>query len=260
MADFIFIRKTRNLASSAVHILLNIVFALGSILLTVFTNSPLFGLLLVLISKWRVFAVRPRYLWLNIKASLVDFIICSSIVLLTFYYGTNSIMIDILLSLFFCVWLIIIKPKTSEKACQAQSLIAVFLGSTAAATLTAGLDSIVLVLLEFVIGYSACRHVLMQSDTKDYAIATLTGGLVFAEIAWLCNSWMIFCVYNLSGIKIPEMAIILTIFAYVFNKARLAAAENEGELNIKDILAPTIFGIIVVSVILIWFSDPMFNI
>ena len=261
MADFIFIRKTRNAASSAVHILLNIVFAISAVMLTVFTGSPILGLILVAISKWRVFAVRPHYIWPNFKANLLDFIVGVSMVLIAYYSGSNYLALDILLTAIYCVWLIFIKPRTSETANFVQALIAVFFGMTAASIMTSNLDPIIISVLAFVVGYSAGRHIISQtSDDKDFALSTLTCGLIFAEIAWLCNSWMIIYTFGASGIRIPQLAIVLTIFTYVFASARSAAAKNDGDFKFRDILAPIIFGIVVVSVMLIWFSNPIFNI
>ena len=39
MADYILVRKTRNAASSAVHILLNVLFGIGSVMITALTGS-----------------------------------------------------------------------------------------------------------------------------------------------------------------------------------------------------------------------------
>ena len=72
MADFVLARKSRNIASNFVHIFLNILLGVGTVLITVLSDSPLLGILLVLLSKWRIFAVRARYLWINIKSNLVN--------------------------------------------------------------------------------------------------------------------------------------------------------------------------------------------
>ena len=260
MADFIFARKTRNAASSAVHVLLNLVFAIFSVMITVLTNSPILGLILVVMSKWRVFAVRPRYLWTNIKANLLDFIVGASIILLTYFSGTTILPVDFILAAFYCAWLIFIKPLTSETANLIQSLVAVFLGTSTAVIMSSSLDPIVMVVLAFIIGYSASRHVLAQSNDEDYALTTLVCGLVFAEVAWLCYSWMIIYTFGNSGIRIPQLSIILTIFAFIFNRARQSMLRRDGELKFRDILAPTIFGVVVIGIILIWFSNPIFNI
>ena len=260
MADYVLARKSRNIASNMVHIFLNILLGVGSVLVTVLSASPLLGLLLVLLSKWRVFAVRGRYLWLNIKSNLVDMIVGVSVVLLTYYAGASLMPVDILLAIFYCAWLLFIKPMSSEKATLAQSLIAVFLGMSAAAIMAANLDAIVIVLVAFLVGYAASRHVLVQSSDKDFTLTTLVCGLVFAEVAWLCQSWAIIYTFGESGIRIPQIAIILTIFAFVYNYARQAMIKYQDDFRFKHILGPVVFGVVLVGIIVLWFSNPIFNI
>ena len=260
MADYVLARKTRNIASSAVHVLLNILLGIGSVLITVFSGSPLFGVLLVLVSKWRVFAVRSRYLMLNIKSNLVDLIVGLSIVVLAYYAGSSLAPVHFILMGIYVVWLTIIKPMSSETANLTQSLFAVFLGVSAATFLTAGTDPVVDVLLVFLVGYAASRHVLAQTNSKDFTLTTLVCGLVFAEIAWLCNTWSIIYTFGASGIRIPQIAIILTIFAFIYNYVRQVMLRQQEDFRLRDILGPVVFGVIIIGIIVIWFSDPIFNI
>lgn len=260
MTDYVLARKSRNIASNMVHIFLNILLGVGAVLVTVLSASPLLGLLLVLLSKWRVFAVRGRYLWLNIKSNLVDLIVGVSVVLLAYYAGASLMPVDILLAIFYCAWLLFIKPMSSEKATLAQSLIAVFLGMSAAAIMAANLDAIVIVLVAFLVGYAASRHVLVQSSDKDFTLTTLVCGLVFAEVAWLCQNWAIIYTFGESGIRIPQIAIILTIFAFVYNYARQAMIKYQDDFRFKHILGPVVFGVVLVGIIVLWFSNPIFNI
>ena len=260
MADYVLARKSRNIASSMVHVFLNLLLGVGAVLITVLSGSPLLGLLLVLISKWRIFAVRARYVWLNLKSNLVDLIVGISVVFLTYYAGTTFMPVDFILMAFYCVWLLFIKPLSSENATLAQSLIAVFLGMSAATIMTANLNVVFLVLLAFLIGYAASRHILVQSNDKDFTLTTLVCGLVFAEVAWLCYSWSIVYTFGATGIRIPQLAIILTIFAFVYNYARQAMIKYQDDFRFKHILAPVIFGVVLIAVIVLAFSNPIFNI
>ncbi len=263
MADYILVRKTRNAASSAVHILLNVLFGIGSVMITALTGSPILGLILVALSKWRVFAVRPRYIWTNFKANLTDFIVGVSVVLLVYFFGLGSndiLVVDIILAAFYCAWLLFIKPQTGEIATLAQAMIAVFLGSSAASIASASADPIVLVVASFIVGYSASRHILVQQNEEETTFSTLVMGLIFAEIAWLCHTWMIIYSYSFLGVRIPQLAIILTIFTFIFSAVRQAIFRREEEFKFSDVAAPILFGVAVIAVILIWCSNPIFNI
>ena len=90
MTDYISSRKRRNTISHASYIFLNISLAVISTLVTVISGFWLFGVLIVLFSKWRVFAVRPRYWWPGIKANAVDIIVGISFVFLIYFTWTNS--------------------------------------------------------------------------------------------------------------------------------------------------------------------------
>lgn len=260
MADYVLARKSRNIASSAVHVFLNILLGVGAVLITVFSGSPLLGMLLVLISKWRVFAVRRRYLWLNIKSNLVDFIVGLSVVLLTYYAGSSLLPVDFLLMGAYVVWLLFIKPMSSETANLAQSLIAVFLGISATTIMTASLDVTFGVALAFLVGYAASRHVLAQTNSKDFTLTTLVCGLMFAEVAWLCHSWAIVYTFGDTGVRVPQAAVVLTIFAFVYNYARQAMIRYQEDFRFRDILVPVLFGIVLIGVIVLGFSNPIFNI
>ncbi|MDO4612318.1 MAG: hypothetical protein Q4B29_02585 [Candidatus Saccharibacteria bacterium] len=263
MADYVFIRKSRNIASSAVHVFLNILLGIGSVLITVFSSSPVLGIVLVLISKWRVFAVRRRYLWVNIKSNLVDLIVGISVVLLSFYAGNSLAPVHFILMAFAVVWLLFIKPRSSERAAFTQSLVAVFLGISATTIMTTNLNAIVAVLLAFLVGYAASRHVLAQASGKDFTLTTLVCGLVFAEVTWLCHTWAI--IYEIdfpveTGIRIPQSAVILTIFTFMFNYARQAMIRYQEDFRFSHIIGPVLFGATLIGIIVLWFSDPMFNI
>ena len=260
MADFILARKSRNIASSAVHVFLNILLGIGAVLITVFSASPLLGILLVLMSKWRIFAVRRRYIWLNFKSNLVDLIVGISIVILAYYAGHSLLPVDFVLMAIYVGWLLFLKPQSSERATLAQSLVAVFLGISASTVMTASLDPVFAVLIAFLVGYAASRHVLAQTNSKDFTLTTLVCGLVFAEIAWLCDSWEIIYTFGNTGIRIPQVAIILTIFAFIYNYARQAMIRYQEDFRFKDIIGPVLFGVVLVGIIVICFSNPIFNI
>lgn len=260
MADFVLARKSRNVASSVVHVFLNILLGLAAILLTVFSGNPAPGLILILISKWRVFAVRSRYLWINIKSNLVDFIVGFSVVLLAYFAGNNLLPIDFILIGIYTIWLLFIKPLSSESATMVQSLFAVLLGISATALMTESANSAVAVVLSFLIGYAASRHVLVQTNDKDFTFTTFVCGLIFAEVMWLCYSWNIVYSFSGTGISIPQVAIILTIFAFIYNYARQAIIRMGDDFHFRDILGPVIFGVVLIVVMVIWFSEPVFNV
>lgn len=243
------------------HGFLNLSLGVGSVLITWLAGTPFFGVLLVVLSKWRTFAVRPRYWWLNIRSNLVDFIVGLSFVLIAYASGTTFQPIHVLLALGYSVWLLFVKPRRSPLATEVQSLCAVFLGSAAAIFMLAGLsDSWPLVLVMFVIGYAAARHVLVQSSDSDYALIPFLVGLIFAEFTLFLSSWLIVYSFTSIGLIIPQLSIILTLFLYAAGHVYRSIITHDGKLKFSDIAAPTIFSVLVSLVIFVGFSQPIFNV
>ena len=174
--------------------------------------------------------------------------------------GTTVLPVHIAVALLYTLWLIILKPKSSEIATELQSLAAVFLGTTAAVMLSASLDSIVIVLAAFLIGYAAARHVLVQGEDNDFSLVTAVCGLISAELAWLSHSWLIVYTFGNSGVVIPQISIILTVFAFVFGRVYKSIIKHDNKLKADDTLVPIIFSVAVILVIFLFFSKPVFDV
>lgn len=260
MADYIFIRKSRNAISSLMHVILNLLLAVVSIGATVVTGSYLIGLVLIVVSKWRVFAVNHRYWLLNLRSSLVDFIVGVSFVLLAYAAGTTFLPVHFVLMISYAVWLIFIKPRSSSRFAVIQALIAVLLGTTTATIFVAISDSIVLVASEFLIGFAASNHVLVQSNEENPTYISLVVGLIFAEIAWLSNSWLIIYTFGSSGLCLSQLAIILTVLSYAYFQIYNESVTHDGKIKFGNVAVPIIFSLVVVAVLIISFSQPRFNI
>ena len=260
MADYIFIRKSRNAISSLMHVILNLLLAVVSIGATVVTGSYIMGLVLIVVSKWRVFAVNHRYWLLNLRSSLVDFIVGVSFVLLAYAAGTTFLPVHFVLMISYAVWLIFIKPRSSSRFAVIQALIAVLLGTTTATIFAAISDSIVLVASEFLIGFAASNHVLVQSNEENPTYISLVVGLIFAEIAWLSNSWLIIYTFGSSGLCLSQLAIILTVLSYAYFQIYNESVTHDGKIKFGNVAVPIIFSLVVVAVLIISFSQPRFNI
>lgn len=196
----------------------------------------------------------------NLKSNLVDLIVGLSIVILAYYAGHSLLFVHFVLMFIYVIWLLAIKPLSSETGNLIQSLVSVFLGISATTIMTVSLDPIFAVLLAFLVGYAASRHVLVQTNSGDFKLTTLVCGLVFAEIAWMCYFWQIIYTFGGTGIRIPQVAIILTIFAFIYNYARQAMVRYQEDFRFTHILGPVLFGVVLVGVIVIWFSNPIFSI
>lgn len=260
MADYVLMRKSRNVISSILHVILNVLLGVGSVAITVVTGSWIIGLGLVLLSKWRVLAVRPRYWIVNILSNLTDFIVGASFVFIAYCSGTTWLPIHYVLAAGYVLWLTVLKPRSSELAAEAQSLICVFLGTTATVMLFASSNAVLMTLFCILIGFSASRHVLVQSDENEFGMLTLSTGLVAGELAWLSNSWLIVYTFGTTGIMVPQLSVILTIFVFISNRVFKSGVQHDGKINFGEIAAPVIFSVLLATILVIWFSNPIFDI
>ncbi|MBR2586758.1 hypothetical protein IKE71_00055 [Candidatus Saccharibacteria bacterium] len=260
-SDYIFIRKSRNALSTFLHVMMNILLGVGSIFATIVSGSWTIGAVLVLLSKWRMFAVRVHYLWLNIKSNLVDLIVGLSLVTLAYFSGTELLPIHYILAGLYVIWLTVVKPKTSEFWNLVQALFAIFVGSTAATIACASWNSAVLVVLEFIIGYGSARHVLAQNNNmNDEGYPALIFGIIFAEIALLCHSWLIVYAFMSMGVIIPQLAVILTLVGFIAERVFRSIEARDGELKPREVAVPVLFGLVALIVVIVGFSEPIFNV
>ena len=260
MVDFINVRRGRNVLSGAMHVVLNLVLAVASTALTLISGSWILGAALVLLSKWRTVAVRPRYWWLNIKSSLVDLIVGMGLVLLVYFAGTELNVGHVILTVVYAVWLVAIKPKSSELMTEVQSLMAVFFGMAAATVVAANLDPVVLVVASFVIGYGATRHLLIQSEDHDFSIITFAVGLLMAQISFVLYHWLIVYSLDAIGLVVSQLAIIQTLLVFVFFKGYKSALKHDGALRASEVLLPTFFSVAVIVLMVLFFSRPIFDV
>ena len=148
---------------------------------------------------------------------------------------------------------------SSERASALQSLLAVFLGTTATTLMTATANSAFPVLLNFLVGFAAARHVLVQGDDTDFIFLSLIIGLLFTEISWLSQSWLIVYTYREIGFLLPQSAILLTALTFLLGYIFKNYSSND-EFSFSKIATPTIFSIILIVIIVLWFSKPLFNV
>ena len=262
MADYIALRKGRNALSTVLHIVLNIALAVISTALTVISGNWVFGVLLVLLSKWRVVAVRPRYWWINIKANLVDFTVGISLALLVYVAGTDELNAwHVLLTFIYSVWLVIIKPRSETIMTEVQAMFAIFFGTFATALIASPLDPIASVIPCFIIGYGASRHVLMQGDDHDFNLTTFICGLLMAELSWIFYHWSIaYSFDDTSTFVIPQLPIATSILFFMFARGYKSALRHDGKIRADDIIVPAIFSVSVMIAMVFFYSMASFNV
>ncbi len=251
--EFLKSSKRRSLLSELVYIILNIALAVTVLIVVRAIESPFPAFALVLLSKWRVLAVRPRYWFANIQANMVDIIVSLSIVVLL-YAASSAFAAQIAITILYIVWLLFIKPRSKRIFVAVQAGAAIFLGVTALLSGTYDWMSSAVVIMMWIIGYSAARHVLSSYDDVHMSFYSLVWGLVFAEIGWLVYHWTFaYALPGLGELQLSQAAIIMLAISFLTERTYSSYSQH-GTVRSSDIILPGLLSISVILILLIFFN------
>ena len=235
--DLLKSHKRRTRLSETTYIILNVGFAASLLVTALLIQSPWLSLLIVLLSKWRALAVRPRFWFANLVANMVDLIVGVSMVGFL-YAAAGSLWLQCIITACYVGWLLIIKPRSKRSYVATQAGLAVFLGVTALSIVSYSWDSIFFVAVMWGIGYVAARHVLGSYEEPHTTLYSLITGFVFAEFGWISFHWLI--AYPLPGfgeIRLSQLALLTTLFCLVAERA-YASYHTHGKVRWTDIMLP----------------------
>lgn len=269
MVEFIQTTRRRSTVADLIYILFNILLASAVVALTIFFNTPWLAIALVLLSKWRVIAVRPRYWWANLLSSLPDLVMGLSVVLISWsasrsynelVEGGNASMVPFnvvwlqgALAVLYAIWLIVIKPLRREKWVLFQALAAQFMGLTALSMTSNVLPLLLVVLGSFVVGFASARQMLGRYDEESRGLLASVWGLLVAILAYACWHWNVLYPVVPRILLIPQIAIIVTTISFVATRVYKAWA-NDKKVTWAELGAPTLFTAALTLVILFCFG------
>lgn len=256
--DLLKSHKRRSRLSDFAYVILNVGMAVVLLITVSLGQSPWLAVGLVLLSKWRALAVKPRFWFANIVANMVDIIVGISVVVLM-YAAAGQWVPQIGLTLAYIAWLLFIKPRSNKKMVTVQAGVSVFMGVTALATVSYSWDSVFFVLFLWLIGYTAARHVLGNYDEPMTPIYSLITALVFVEIGWIAYHWLFaYAVPGMGNIKVPQLAIILTLLALIAERAYVSYHKH-GSVRKQDVLLPILLALGIIAVLFVFFNRIALN-
>ncbi|HSX43740.1 MAG TPA: hypothetical protein VLE69_00355 [Candidatus Saccharimonadales bacterium] len=145
---------------------------------------------LILLSKWRMFAVKPRHWITNIRANGVDIIVGLS--LLIFMIHSGSQLVQLLWAVGYALWLIFLKPKSTQISVMGQALVAQTLGLTAVFLQWGAAPVVGLVGLSWLVCYVAARHFFTAFDEPFTRFLSDLWGYFAAALVWVLSHWLLF--------------------------------------------------------------------
>lgn len=229
--------------SRIVHFLLVILLPL---MVFVFVRLGFYELagLLILLSKWRMLAVKPRHWPANIRANGVD--ITASLSFLIFMMNSSEQMMQLIWTLVFVVWLIVLKPRSDQVSVAAQAFIGQALGISALLTQWGDASLIVLVVAAWVICYTAARHFLTAYDEPLTKFLATLWGYFAAALMWLLAHWLLF--YGI----VSQVALLLSVISLGLGSIYYLDTNDKLSHGLKR---QVLFVSMAVIVIVVVFSD-----
>lgn len=146
--------------------------------------------ILILLSKWRMFAVRPRFWAANMRANSVDIIVGLSA--LTLMLQSGSALWQGVWAVAYAAWLIVIKPQTSLFMTAVQAAIGFLAGLSALYAAWSDGPLYGLVFATGIICYLVARH-FFDSFEEPYArLLAYAWGYFGAALMWALGHWLLF--------------------------------------------------------------------
>jgi hypothetical protein len=259
--EFLKLVRRRSFLSEAIYMILNICLAIALLIVIRYTESIPLAFLLVIMSKWRVLAVRPRYWFANLRSNMIDFIVSISVVLHLYTINAanmdedNKLIILGVLTALYIAWLLFLKPRSKRSSMAAQAGVAILLGVSALFTISFNWPVSLVVLGMWLIGFAAARHVLTTYDDETHGLFISLGwGVAMAEIGWVAYHWAIaYSVPFINTLLLPQVAIITVLTSFLAYKAYDSFYHN-GKIRTNDIILPLLFTLSIIAVLVFVFN------
>lgn len=175
--------------SSFLHYLLLV---LLPVLVFVLVRLDFLGLAfaVVILAKWRMFAVRPRFWPANIRANAIDIMVGVAVVI--FMQDAPGMVGQLLWGVAYGVWLVFVKPRSTTLWVSVQAGIGQFAALSALFVAWDDKPLWVLSLMTGLICYLSARHFIDSFDEQYARLLSFTWGYTGAAMAWLLGHWLLF--------------------------------------------------------------------
>ncbi len=202
------------------------------------------ALIVIVLSKWRMFAVRPRFWAANIRANAIDLMVGLSVVL--FMTHASNLLLQATWAAVYAVWLLFIKPASGVPMITFQAFIGQLAALSALYLIWADGPVYGLTLGGGLFCYLAARHFFDTFDEPYARMLSYVWGYFGAALAWLLSHWLLF--YR--GVSQPTL--LLSTLGY--GLAVLYYLDHTDRLS-KGLRRQFMFIMIAIVVVVLAFSD-----
>ncbi len=205
MREFIAKIKPANGFSQVLHLgLVTLLPLLVFILVRI--NFFQLALAIILLSKWRMLAVRPRYWIANIRANGVDIMV--GLAILVFMIHAPSPAWQLVWALAYVAWLVWLKPSSESLIVSVQAMVGQLCGLAALFIVWPTAPLFVLVGGAGIICYLAARHFFDGFEEPYSKMLSYTWAYFAAALVWLLGHWLLFYGF------LAQPMLLLTVISY----------------------------------------------
>ncbi len=229
--------------SQILHVFLNVLLAVA-VLIFIRLNFIQLAFSLVLLSKWRMVAVKPRFWLANFRANAIDVTVGLSIVILMIQ--TSNLVYQLGWLMLYIVWLLYIKPGSSLMMVALQAFMGQFIALSALYSIWTNGPLLGLILVTGIICYFAAHHFFDAFDEQYTKLLSYIWGYFGASLSWLLAHWLLY--YR----SISQPTLILSILGY--GLALIYYLDHQKKLKLSS-KKQIIFVISVLIVVILIFSN-----
>ena len=161
---------------------------------------------LVILSKWRMFAVRPRYWLANFRANAIDIMVGASVVV--FMSSTNLGVWQLTWAILYVLWLVLLKPGSGTVYIALQAGFGQLAALMALFLLSGDLPLAILVVAAWAICYLSARHFFTGFDEPYTQLYSHVWSYFAAALVWVLGHWLLF--YNV----LAQPTLLLAVIGY----------------------------------------------
>jgi hypothetical protein len=148
------------------------------------------ALALVLLSKWRMFVVRPRFWLALVRYNAVDIIV--SVSLLLFMVHSGNQLTQLVWAAVYAAWLVIIKPASGPLMVSVQAMTGLLFGLSAVFLAWGGSPLYWLVTAAAIVCYLSARHFFDSFDEPYAKLLAYLWAFFAAALTWVLGHWLLF--------------------------------------------------------------------
>lgn len=208
------------------------------------TQFVAISLVLVLLSKWRMFAVRPRFWMTLIRANAVDLIVGFSIVVFMLHSGTTWL--QFFWAVMYAVWLLFLKPAAGIVPVSAQAFVGQLAGLMALFVVGPTAPTLLLVIGAGVICAASARHFFDSFDEPYSKMLAYLWGYFAAGLVWVLSHWLLY--YG----PVAQPVVLLSVMGY--GVAALYYLDHHEKLSTL-LRRQFVFIMLAIVIVIITFSD-----